>query len=221
MNTNLEPLHEWASSRFDNYLSMIAIGSIAVGDQWIEGRSDHDILLVFENYPERIANELKKYLLGSNFDDSYLFTSLPKDDFIGPLNHSHDFSHKFRSKTLYGVELIPEVRLPSKEVIKSLYENGLERVTRRMENRLANASFWSDAKVQGVFWKLFKHSFMNLAIKAYADSGNYPRRREDVVNHYASEELSTALRTLNAINNQPKKEIVSAAEGLVSYLRQL
>ncbi|MBI2146055.1 hypothetical protein HYU22_01810 [Candidatus Woesearchaeota archaeon] len=220
MNENLEQLNQWISFKYSDYLSMIAVGSIAVGDTWIERRSDHDILLVFESYPERLASELREHLQNYDFDDSYLFTPLPKEEFIGPLNHSYDFSHKFRSKTLYGVDLISEVKLPLKEVTRALYENGLERVTRRMEHRLANASFWSDAKVRDVFWRLFKHSFMNLAIKAYANSGSYPQRRKDVVEYYAAAELHGALETLNTINNLPKEAIISAADKLIGYLRK-
>ncbi len=221
MASNLENLHQWASSKYENYLSMIAIGSIAVGDAWIEGRSDHDILLVFEEYPQSIASDLEGYLQNSEFDETYLFTPLPKSVLIGPKNHSHDFSNKFRSKTLYGIDLIPEVKLPTDEVIKSLYESGLESVTRRMSHRIAHASLWTDEKARNVFWKLFKHSFMNLAIRAYATSGNYPRKREDVVKHYDSDELKVVLETLNTINEQPRENIVSAAKGLVGYIKRL
>lgn len=90
-----------------------------------------------------------------------------------------------------------------------------------MAYRIAHASLWSEEKARDVFWKLFKHSFVYLAIRAYAESGYYPRRRQDIVEHYASEELNAALETLNTIDEQPKEKVVSATRGLVEYIQQL
>ena len=219
MVSNLEKLHQWASSKYENYQSLVAIGSFAVGDAWIERRSDYDFLVIFEEYPLTIASDLEIYFKNSRFDETYLFTPLPKSAFIEPQNNSHDFSHKFRSRTIYGRDLIPEVKLPSEEVVKSIYEMGLENTIRKMEIRIAHAMLWDNEKVRDIFWKLFKHSFMNLAIKAYAVSRSYPCTRQDVVNYYVSEELKAALEALNTIDEQSKENIVSVARGLVGYLQ--
>lgn len=73
MASDLEKLHQWVLSKYDNYLSMIAIGSIAVGDAWNEGRSDYDILLIFEEYPQGRFSDLWGCLKNYNFDETYLF----------------------------------------------------------------------------------------------------------------------------------------------------
>lgn len=220
MTSNLEKLHQWASSKYEDYISMVAIGSIAVDDLWIEGRSDHDILLIFERYPTSIYSDLEEYLKGSEFDETYLFTPLLKSVLLGPKNNTHDFSNKFRSKTLYGIDLISEVKLPTREVIQFLYKEGLKDVTRKISHRIAHTSLWSDEKVRDVFWKLFKHSFMYLAIRAYAISGSYPRTRADVAKYYASDELKIALEALNTINEQPRENIISAARNLVYFIER-
>ena len=219
MDSDLGKFHTWLSLEYTDYISMIAIGSIAVGDTWIEGRSDHDILLIFQEIPTNFSINLEEHLKNSTFDETYLFTPLPKSILIGPKNHSHDFSNKFRSKTLYGVDLILDIKLPTMKVTESLYEKGLERVLRRMETRIAHTSLWPDEKVRTIFWKLFKHIFMNLAIKAYTISGNFPRKRQDVVDFYNSPELQNTLSTLNSINKQSKKSINSTAKELVKYLQ--
>ncbi|MBU2104621.1 MAG: hypothetical protein KKF67_02515, partial [Nanoarchaeota archaeon] len=79
---NLLKLHKHLSFDSKNYLCMIADGSIATGDQWIEGRSDHDILLIFKKVTDKDMHDLKNYLDKADFDDTYLFNVFTKEFFV-------------------------------------------------------------------------------------------------------------------------------------------
>ncbi|MBU4351518.1 MAG: hypothetical protein KJ939_00345 [Nanoarchaeota archaeon] len=50
--------------------------------------------------------------------------------------------------------------------------------------------------------------------------GNYPKKKQDVVGDYVSEELRIALETLNSINDPPKENIVSVVRGSLGYLQR-
>ena len=197
------------------------MGSIAVGDLWIVGRSDRDIVLVFDEYGNQTPLCVKEALRGMPFDDTYQFTPLPIEEFRQPHEPSFAFSGKFRSRVLHGPNVIDQVELPSREQTERIYSEGLEVITRRLASRSANSVIWSEKKVRNEFWKLFKHAFMYLAIKDYHDSGSYPQRRQDLVGRVESSELASTLLTLNSINTVSKEEILRTAENLEKYLRDL
>lgn len=218
MNPKLKNLHNWLNANYEDYTSLIAVGSIAVGDFFINGRSDHDFLLIFKKDPSKINASLEQYLKTAKFEETYLFNPLPRHIFLGPNNSNYAFSNKFRSKTIEGKNIIPEVKLPDKTTTKAIYTNGLEKISRKLSTRITNSPSWKLNKTRDEFWKLFKHSFMNLAIKAYAISGEYPKKRIDIVDFYSSKELEKTLYVLNSIDNQPKEEIVKTAKMLNTYL---
>jgi hypothetical protein len=220
-NKNLFKLHEQLSSSSKNYVCLVAIGSIATRDQWIEGRSDKDILVIFEKITKKDIDNLKNYINKLDFDDTYLFNPFPKEFFIKKRNNSHDFSGKFRSKILYGKDILNDVELPNKEVTIKIYKEGLTNLQIRLNVRVLNSSFWSLKKTRDTFWKLFKHAFMNLAIKIYCDKENYPKTRKEIVNIYNSKDLSFVLNILNNIDKSGKKEIIMAAEKLNNFLENL
>lgn len=213
MNAEIRKFHDFLQ-KYRSYQSMIEVGSVAAGDPWIEGRSDRDILLIFDDAVPYEA--MRKYLVESKFGDEFLFTPLSTSEFIGPMNHSHDFSHRFRSTCHFGENLVDKVVLPNEDVTQKIYENGLARVRDRLLARMLNASFWSENRTRGVFWKSFKHAFMHLAIREYATTGAYPRTRAELAKGVDS--LEEACNVLHGINTQPRENILCVAERLVDYL---
>lgn len=213
----LRGLNDDLAQEFQDYISMIAVGSIVTGDPYIEGRSDKDILLMFNNDPTRNIENIGKLITKTSFDDSYVFVALPQKAF-GLANSKYAFSNRFRSKTLFGEDLIPLSKLPNEEVIQKTYEKGLESVTHQLNNNLINSGIWSTEKIRDSFWKQFKHAFMYLAIKSYHQTGEYPQARKDVADKLQSPEVNDVWNTLHSIDQQPKETIIDSAKGLVSYL---
>jgi hypothetical protein len=116
----LEKFDKLLRSKSTNYLSMIAVGSIITGDPYIEGRSDKDIVLIFKNNPKKDLHKVEQIIKNISFDESYLFTPIPKDSF-GTANSKYSFSNAFRSKTLFGEDFVKRAILPSKEKTKEIY----------------------------------------------------------------------------------------------------
>jgi len=221
MNNKLQKFHIWLTKNCPTYLSMVANGSNATGDALIKGRSDQDILLIFSRWPFEDLDKIGNYLKKSSFSDEYYFIPFCKDNFLRCHNSSHDFSRKFRTKTLFGPDFVSKVKLPNKKQTFVLYSRGLNDLASGLERRLLNANFWSERNVRNVFWKIFKEAFMNLQIKFYYETGKYPRTRKELVEKSKSPILANALSVFNEINTAKKKDVVKAGEKLLQYLGSL
>lgn len=218
MKDQLQKLHNWLTENCGTYISMVANGSNATGDAWIEGRSDYDILLVFSKDFRSELGKIKGHLKHSSFADDYFFVPFTKEVFLQYHNSTHDFSRKFRTKTLFGQDLILEIQLPTKEQAREVYLGNMGSFMDEFERRLLNAGFWSEKKVRSAFWELFKKAFMYLQIKYYSETGIYPRTRDKLVQFSHSPELEETLDTLQKINDAGKDNITQVAERLFLYL---
>ncbi|MBW2965756.1 nucleotidyltransferase domain-containing protein [Candidatus Woesearchaeota archaeon] len=218
MNLKLKELHDWMKSNCPNYISMITVGSVATGDTLIEGRSDNDICLIFENEFKEDIPKIREYVLKLNFDKEYAISTFQKEDFIGPNAISHDFSHKFRSKVLFGEDFTEKINLPNRKTIFEIYSNGLRETKEKLKQKLNYGGLWQESKVKKEFWKLFKHVFMYLSIKHYYETNIYPKTRDDLVSFLDSPILDRTLTTLKDINNKNSEEIFKVAYELSDYL---
>ncbi|MBW2996367.1 nucleotidyltransferase domain-containing protein [Candidatus Woesearchaeota archaeon] len=218
MNPELKELHDWLESSCPNYISMITVGSYATGDTLIEGRSDNDICLIFNDDFKEYIPKIKEYVLELDFDEEYIISTFEKQDFIGPNGISHDFSHKFRSKVLFGDDFTEEIKLPDRDKIFEIYSNGLKKVKERLKQRLNYGGLWRESKVQKEFWQLFKHTFMHLSIKHYYETGIYPKTRDELVSLLDSPILNKTLITLKNINHKNSEEIFNVAYELSDYI---
>lgn len=217
----LQVLHEKLRKDYKDYISMIAVGSIAVGDYWIEGRSDRDILLIFngQNFTIPFFKKMRRNLEAkAGFDKTYKFVPLPKHILIGPKYNAFDFSNKYRSKTIFGEDLIPQVKLPNKKIIKEMFEEGLEKTRDKMEKSINKSRYYSQEIAQRKFWKLYKHTFMYLAIKNYYQTGFYPETRFKIAQEINSPILFETLQTLNQINKKQKQEIIHNSKNLLEFI---
>lgn len=221
MNDQVNSFHNFINDNCKNYVCIIAIGSIATGDCLIPGRSDSDFLLIFDNPLESDFTLVKSYLDKGLFDDTYNFVIFNKEDFLKNRNHSHDFSGKFRSKVIFGEDILPLKELPEREAAFKIYTQGLLDVKTRLARVIFNSGGYSDQKVRDVLWKQFKHAFMYLAIKVFLDSGLYPKTRNDIVKFLDSNTLELTLDSLINIDNKEKKELIFVAEELLIYLNSL
>jgi len=215
----LELLNLNLKNSFVDYCSMIATGSIVVGDPWIEGRSDVDILIVFNSDSIIPFNNIEEILKNFNFEEYYVFTPILKKEF-GKNNSKYSFSNKFRSKTLFGEDLVSLSKLPSKEEALKNAIDGLHKSKERLKNYIVNSRFWDIDKVREKFWKQFKHIFMWLSVKIYCDKGIYPQNRKEVVKVILSKRISKMYEILHLINNKTKEEIVNCSKEIVNYIEE-
>jgi hypothetical protein len=173
---------------------------------------------MFKNNPIQHLSRIEKILTSMNFDESYAFTPLRRDDF-GRSDSKYTFSNRFRSKTLFGRDLVQFSFLPESEVIRSMYMSGLKETMNKMNNCLINSGNWSEAKVRDIMWKQFKHTFMYLAIKEYYETRKYPVTRKDLVERLKSPEINKTFDILHSIDAQPKDKIIDCSRELTKYIQ--
>lgn len=215
----LRKLNDLLVNQLEDYISMTATGSVAVEDPYIEGRSDRDILLIFKKSPEKDLSSIEGILDKMQFNNSYNFVPIPKTVFDEVEENKFAFSNRFRSKVLFGEDVMKNVKLPNRDSTKEMYEKGIKEVIHKLQFGLTNSTHWSINKVRDKFWKQFKHAFMYLAIKCYYDNQNYPRTREKIVERIQSKEVNEVFTVLHSIDQQSKEEIIKSARGLLSYLK--
>lgn len=216
----LEEFDKILRKKSKNYSSMIAVGSIVTGDPYIEGRSDKDIVLIFKDNPKNEISKIEKIIKRIIFDESYFFTPIPRNSF-GVANSKYCFSNKFRSKTLFGEDIIKEAILPDRESTRKIYLKGLEETSHQLYNQIINSPSWKTEKIKNKFWKQFKHIFMYLAIREYYFSGDYPQTRKEISERLNSKEINNTFWILHSIDNQPRESIIKCAKSLVKYIEFL
>jgi hypothetical protein len=221
MDTKLNEFNSWLTENCSNYISMIGEGSVATDDYWIENRSDYDIFVIFDGDYRKEFNKVHNYLISSNFDDNYKFSVYALKDYLKSTNCPKDFSSKFRSKVLFGKDIIENKSIPSHEMTFEMFLDGLKNTVLDLESNILSSSFWGLRKVRDVFWELYKRTFMYLAIKIYYDTGTFPCSRGDVAKALSSNELRQTLNILNKIDSIEKEKIILNSENLFKYLKKL
>jgi hypothetical protein len=220
-NRKLLRLHRWLERDAEEYCGIYDIGSVASGDPWIDGRSDRDIMIVFDGllapkFRERIAPRLP--LLG--FNDKYTFNLARKDGFLG--THSHyDIAIKFRGQVVYGDDLIAAKETPTREFAGSLGQAGLRAMTPRIQVRLLNARSWSLERLRHELYVYLKLMFLHLADRHYATTGIYPARRRQVADAYGSPELRRVAGQLRKIDQLDTQALIGIGQLAVSFLQKL
>ena len=215
----LRKFHVWLSTN-DDYLAILSHGSVATGDPWIPGFSDYDMIIVYKKDPLNNFIKAKAYLEKEKFSDHFHFYPLSEEQLLGKGTDTFGFSNTFRTKLIFGKDVLKRLNLPERKASLQLYQKDIEKEKARLQIYLVN-SYKSVEKTRKDFWRLFKHVFMLLAIKIYADTGKYPPTREEVVKILKSPaELVLAWQVLHKINENSKAEIFQAAQMLLDYLKK-
>lgn len=213
----LEKFHHFLKEHIPGYVSMIIDGSVAVGDTWVPGESDYDVLLIFESDYRKYIKFIREFLKASSFDDEYLFVPFLKDDYVRSMPIR--VTSYFRTKVLFGEDVTQEAELPSRENAEETFSAGLRTVCSALEHRLMSTEFWSEDKVKKTFHIYFKRALMYLAIREYAKTGTYPRTRRETAEVLNAPAVTDTLRALEDRDNLSKEEIIGIVEGLIEYLK--
>ncbi|HJQ08153.1 MAG TPA: hypothetical protein VJ836_01575 [Candidatus Saccharimonadales bacterium] len=217
-NTKLRKLHERLRQAVPGYLALCEAGSTTAGDSWVEGRSDRDIAIVISQ-PDAASTALVQTTLSDlGFNDTYLFLIIAQDIFLTTTSEQ-DLSMKFRGQTLFGPDLVAQKELPPRDFAASIVQKGLAGMERKLANRLLNSNFWSEDHLKDKLYPELKRLFMFLAARHYADTGVYPRSRQDVANVCDSSELQQVWSVLAAFDSATKAEVIAATEAALGWLK--
>lgn len=214
----LRKFHVWLSANED-YLAMLSHGSTATGDPWIHGLSDYDIIIVYKKDPFQNFLKANAYLKKAKFSDDFHFHPLLQEHLNGQGADTFSFSIKFRTKVLFGKDVLKGVRFPDREAALQSYQKAIEKEVNHLQVFIIN-SHKSIGKIRKEFWKKFKHIFMLLAIKIYGETGRYPRTRQEIVKILKAPELKQTWQVLHHINEKSKAEILQTAQILLDYLKK-
>lgn len=217
----LEEFHNLLKEHISGYHSMLIDGSVAVGDTWVPGESDYDILLIFEDDYTKYLTFVREYLRSSTFTDEYLFVPFLKEDYTRTFNNAHDFSRRFRTKVLFGEDITQVGELPSHKKCDEIYTAGLKSVLSALEHRLMSAEFWSEEKVKETFHIYFKRAFMYLMIREYVKSEEYPRTRKRTAELIDAPATTGALHALENRADLSKEEVIKIVEELIQFLKKI
>ncbi len=220
LNKTLKNFHTWLKKNQD-YVAMLSHGSIATNDPWIPGFSDYDITIIYKK--DKLENfiKAKAYLKTAKLSDLYHFYPHTITEIQRAGTNTFAFSRVFRTKVLFGKNVLQKQQIPKKKVAQELYNKELENEKLRLQVNLVN-NHKSTKKVRKEFWRIFKHIFMILAIRTYAKTGKYPRTREEVVKKMNSpSELQEAWETLHHINRKTKEEIFHTGQRLINWLKTI
>ena len=217
----LRKFHTWLSANQD-YLAMLSHGSIATGDPWIPGFSDYDIIILYKKDQLNNFVKAKAYLEKAKFSDHFHFYPLSEEQLLGRGTNTFGFSNTFRTKLLFGKDVLKRLNLPERKASLQLYQGEIEKEKASLQIFLVNSGYKSVEKIRKEFWTRFKHIFMLLAVKIYAETGDYPKTRKEVVKRLnAPAELVDAWDVLHNLPAKSKEEILKSAQRLLEYIQQL
>ncbi len=214
-------LHNWLTENWSGYVSIIEGGSTSAGDPIILGRSDWEVAIVADNISEKDRISLATYLRSFPQDDRLELVYRSKEELLGNSQSSHQLTGKFRSKTLFGEDLLDQIPLPDVSIIEKAWRSGLKMTIYKIDKYTVNASIWSDERIRKAFRQVFKDAFLNLQLKSWCDTENFPVTRKDVVLAYSSPELADVWDCLHGINDANPDVILETAKRLKLLLSEI
>jgi len=129
---------------------MIEGGSVAAGDPQIEGRSDWEIAIVADKITDEDMDRLRNFMATLPQDDRVEIVYRITDQLLSHSNDMHYLTGKFRSKTLYGENLIDKIPLPSRDVIESFWLDRLKMTVKQIDK--VNFVFMGP-KISNRYWR--------------------------------------------------------------------
>lgn len=219
-NAKLRGLHEWLARNIEEYDGLYEAGSVAVGDPWVDGRSDRDISLVVGGPISQEIRALIREVLGrQGFGDTYLFNLSPRRGFLETHAH-HDIAMKFRGRVLFGRDLLSRKETPSREFAGGFARERIRRVIGQLQISSLNAKCWSVEHLRDELYGQLKLMFLSLADKKYAETGTYPARRADVADAYQSDDLRQLDASLIQIDQSGRDDLIRTAQLAISVLQR-
>jgi hypothetical protein len=220
-NQKVQGLHEWLARSIAEYDGLYEAGSVAVGDPWVDGRSDREIAIVMGGtIDSQIRDQIQRQLAAHEFTDTYLFNLISRRGFLRVTGH-HDIAMKFRGQVLFGRDLLAPKETPSREFAHGFARDRRRLLVAQLSIRVLNARIWSIEHLRDDLYAELKLMFLCLADRSYAEFGYYPRRRLDVADAYQSEDLRRIATSLVQIDQIDKDELIETARTAITVLQRL
>lgn len=197
--------------QYPGFVSLVEEGSVAAGDPWQEGYSDHDIHVVTEeDYPTDVL-AVRQALMEHPLGDNYFVTHHRLADFVREGRTLNDLSVQYRSAPIVGEDWITMKPPYPKGSAMSHGYIGLREIDIKLDKRLLNGESWGMDRLRHESYDLLKKWFCYNAAIVFGREGEYPRRREDVVRHLPDQQIgSTILRVTHSIATAERYELVGA-----------
>lgn len=197
-NTELQPFLEWLKSELLGFVAVIEEGSVAAGDPYQEGFSDHDLNVVVDTDTDKAVIAMSNYLEKNPLGNTYLISPRLYSQFLQG-DTLNDLSLKFRSRVLAGRDVVAEKSEPDREEAIIQGRNGLQDLMPRFERRWLNISHWTLEYSQHKNYDFFKGFFVFAAAIHYGKTGHYPTTRVEAADLLPDQEAAEAL--LYVVNN--------------------
>lgn len=195
MNKELMLFTQWLQNDLTHFVALVEEGSVAAGDPWQQGVSDHDLQVIVNESPITESKAIYDFLENHPLGDEYLVTVRLAEDYANG-ESLNDISLKFRSVTLVGEDVVASKLAPSRDAALKIGTDGLHGLKGRFERRLLNLSHWSESYAQHKNYEIFKNFFVFSAAYYYGKTGMYPKKRSDVALLLPDHEKANALLTV-------------------------
>jgi len=208
--TNFEAFTEEVQ-QYPGFVSLIEEGSVAAGDPWQEGYSDHDIHLITQEDDPSDVRFVQQALREHPLGDRYLVTHRRRADFVREGHTLNDLSVQYRSAVVVGEDLVAERPPFPKARAMSHGYGGLRDIDEKLQKRILNGGSWSDDRLGRESYDLLKKWFCYNAAVVFGRGENYPVQRADVVPHLPDVQIGAEiLRVTHSIATAVHDELIEA-----------
>lgn len=221
MHKELQTFISWLEKDLTHFVALIEEGSVAAGDPWQEGVSDHDLQVIVTSSKDSEAKAIYDFLKSNPLGNEYLVTIRTVGEYAKG-DSLNDISLKFRSMLHAGENVIVSKALPSREIALQIGKNGLEGLVGRLERRLLNISHWTEEYAQKKNYEIFKNFFVFSAAYLYGKTGNYPKSRAEVAsllsNQDAAQKILLVTNNIMKASKENQKDAIEAGFSLIGSI---
>jgi hypothetical protein len=221
MQKELQTFTNWLEKDLTHFVALVEEGSVAAGDPWQEGFSDHDLQVIVTSSKDTESKAIYNFLEKNPLGNEYLVTVRLADDYSHG-DSLNDISLKFRSVTLAGEDVVASKVLPSRDKALQIGRSGLVDLRERFDRRLLNLSHWLEDYAQKKNYEIFKNFFVYGAAYLYGKTGHYPISRSKVASklpdQLAAQKILSVTNNILSASKDDQKSAIEASFNLINDL---
>ena len=219
----IDKLIHWLESELTHFVSLVEEGSVAAGDPWQEGFSDHDLQIIVSQDETQETQAIREYLNLNMLGNEYLVTVRLLENYLKGQDSLNDISLKFRATTLSGQNVIEDKALPDMGIALKIGQDGLDNLVGRLERRWLNLTHWDNKYAQHKNYGIYKNFYVYYSALHYGKTGYYPASRAEASSLLPNADLADNLLSVtNDIGNSTKDAqglAITSAIQLITEIR--